>query len=152
MKKLLSGLIVLGAIAAAAAAWAAPGMTNAASTTAPVILESVSTRALSLSGVSLSAPLAQEASIGATEARSLALADQPSGTKVRESALVIVDDSATVPATHCLCWVISEVPPGGVWSAGGSGVGPQRGTYSLWFYNADTGAFVMGLEGGEPQS
>jgi hypothetical protein len=69
-----------------------------------------------------------------------------SETVVREAVLARVH-------THLLngrlCWVVSVLPPGGVWSNSPLGARPLRGTWQIHFIDANTGENLGGSAGGD---
>lgn len=117
----------------------------------PLVLRSVSQRALALSGITLAQP-SDMTGVGANESKAIAavLEFQPPGTDVREAVLATASVFSMSPPLTCSCWIVSVMPPSGVESSGASGTSPTPGDYSLWFVDATSGDVVFGVEGGEP--
>lgn len=96
---------------------------------------------LSDPGVQAPVPISQ------TAANETAIRGQGPGTSVRESVLAHVTSTPGSAQVDCVCWVVSVMPPGGIWSNPPSGGQPQRGTYDIRLIDAMTGQFVLGVEG-----
>ncbi|MGD0115753.1 MAG: hypothetical protein ABSC13_07105 [Dehalococcoidia bacterium] len=148
----LAGVIVLAALISAAVAVGTVLREARATPASGVTLKSVSSAALAEVGITLSAPPANATAIARSAAESSVQAEIP-GATVREGVLAIVDDIHANPAIHCLCWVMSITPPGGIKfpSAGPFGTGaratPSPPTFLLFMFDAATGAFVEGTSG-----
>ena len=110
-------------------------------------LNSVSSKTLAASGISLESPEVPMSStpVGKAQAERVAVG-RSSETVVREAVLARVH-------THLLngrlCWVVSVLPPGGVWSNGPLGTRPLRGTWQIHFIDANTGENLGGYAGGD---
>jgi hypothetical protein len=114
----------------------------------PLTLQSVTTRTLGASGVTL-APPAGNPDVSADDASRVALQYFP-GAQIRERVLARFQDRYTNPPLDTNGWIVSVVPHGGIYSASG-GLGGNRlpGTYHLLVIDAQTGQLVLGISGGE---
>lgn len=118
--------------------------------TVSIVLPSVSSSTLAASGFALTAPTAS-ASTSDAQAVKRALSEFP-GATVRDSTLALVaNPEVPILGDGRLCWVISIVPPGGIWSVSSGVPGHSRlpGSYRLVFVDASTGDFVLSVAGGE---
>jgi hypothetical protein len=105
-------------------------------------LQSVSAHRLAEDGMNLLPPNGAP-SVTAAEAQATALQRFPQS-QVRERVLAVVNDSHVHPAIDRLCWIVSIVPPGGIWSYGHH----IQGTYDLLFIDAKSGQLFFGTQGG----
>lgn len=138
---------------ATSSSWGARGIL--AVTPSGPTLTTVSSATLAAEGVSLSAPSTQTPAISAAQADSVAENSVVPNATVREHILADLTDSTKPDIADRLVWVVSVMPPGGVWSVGGPGSGApsrQPGTYMLVFVDAQTGEFLYGVSGGEIRS
>lgn len=112
-----------------------------------VPMTSVSSATLAANGVELLVP-SSGAAVSADQAAAVALRYY-AGATVRERVLARVQDEHVHPALDRLCWVLSIVPRGGIFSASGGGHGVQLpGTFRLFIVDAESGAPLLGIAGG----
>src|SRR5437867_4335737 len=75
------------------------------------------------------------------------------GASIREIVLAQVDDTHAVPERHCLCWVASIVPAGGLSFPSSGPPGASRTvavpSYMIVLFDANSGAFVEGAASSE---
>jgi hypothetical protein len=115
---------------------------HAAATGTVPALQSVSAQRLAEDGITLAAP-SSAPGVSADDVQATALQHFP-GSQVRERVLAVVRDDHVMPAINGLFWIVSIVPPGGIWSSNHQ----SEGTYDLLFIDAMSGKYFFGTKGG----
>jgi hypothetical protein len=138
------------AIAAVAAFIVVAG---AASQAGSPVLQTVSASTLRARGISLAAPTNEAPAITAAAAVTTAGKVWGTDTQIREEVLASVTDVGSPGMDGRLCWVLSLMPKRGIPIPGGGRAGdqvrPQPATYLLEFVDAQTGADLYGISGGQ---
>ena len=155
MGALIVGLAAVVGGAALSSASVSPPKTSSAVVTAPspgngsgLAIQSATVADLAAQGITLQRPSSGAIASQATVVDS-ALTRFP-GSNLREVVLAQVSDTYTMPNVRCTCWVVSLALPAGISSMTS---GPPPGTrhtaaYLIMFYDAISGAFVEGIQGG----
>lgn len=123
-------------------------------TTAGPGLATVSAATLAAEGVTLAFPTT-DAAVSGAKAEAVAENSVIPNSTVREKVLANLTDTTVPGMTNRLVWVVSVMPPGGVWATGGGVPGiteRQAGTYMVVFVDAMTGQFLYAASGGEVTS
>lgn len=146
----LTGVVLSSASAPPASSSPPAGLAVAPAATGPsaVTMQSVSAADLAAQGITLQ-QATSAAAVTQTKAAGLASARFP-GSTVREIVLAQVTDNYSVPVLRRTCWVVSLTPPAGAGTVtGGPPPGrPHKTTYLILFFDAQSGAFVEGIQGG----
>lgn len=139
-------LVTTGLIAALATGIAVS--ITALAAPAPPTLTTVTTQTLAASGVTLGVPEVP-ATVSRDAAIQVATAALP-GSQSREVVLAQVHNDHLAPVLDRLAWVVSIMPPGGIYSSSARPGGQAlQGSYLLVFVDAQTGAFIYATRGGE---
>lgn len=133
---------ILAALLGAAVSAAVVLSLSASATAQPPTLTSVSPRALTERGISLDTP-AQAATVSRDAAVRVALWFQ-ARSEIRDAVVAQVRAAGLPEINGRTCWVVSIMPPGGIWSVIGEPGAPRLPQkYLLVFVDARTGAFLL---------
>jgi hypothetical protein len=120
-------------------------------TPAPPTLQTARASELALEDITLGNPAAA-AQVTRAQAERTVLTEFP-GSQIRESVLAQLHAQRMPSAAHRLCWVVSIVPPGGLWQPSSGAPGNQAripADYFLLFVDAQTGQYLFGTMGHVP--
>ena len=113
-----------------------------------VTMQSVSASELAAHGIVLQRPTIAAVASQTTVVNAAVARFQ--GSKLRETVLAQVTDTFRVPNMHCTCWVVSLAPRAATANfLGGPPPGkPHTTAYLVLFFDAQSGDFVEGIQGG----